>query len=326
MNKKLLSISLFLLPIAVFSFVVKDETNFNLPENNEFVSEKVISTVNKVEVKESSNSDDISIRVLKNNNVDNINLEEYLIGVVAAEMPASFDMEALKAQAVASRSYALFKKERSKNKNYDVTADTRTQAYIGIDAMKKKWGNSYQKYYDKVSKAVNDTKGEVAIYNGKVAETLFSSMSGGSTQDAVDVWGNNISYLIAVDSKYDNENIKGFKSTKKISKSDLIKNLGLTCSNLKIDYIKRNESNYVTKISICNKEFTGEGIRCKLGLKSSMFDISIDDNVTITTYGYGHGVGMSQYGAQGYAEHGYTYIDILKHYYRNIEIKNIKDV
>lgn len=325
MNKKLLSISLFLLPVAVISFAFP-ETNFNLEETSVFVNEKVINTSNKVETKESSNNNDVFIRVLKDNKVENINLEDYLVGVVAAEMPASFDMEALKAQAVASRSYALFKRERSKSKNYDVTADTRTQAYISSDAMKRKWGNSYQKYYDRVSKAVNDTKGEVATYNGKIAETLFSAISGGATQDAVDVWGSNISYLVAVESKYDNENIKGFKSTKTISKSEVIKNLGLSCSNLKIDYVKRNDSNYVTKISLCGKEFTGEGIRCKLGLKSSMFDISVNNEVTITTYGYGHGVGMSQYGAQGYAEHGYTYIDILKHYYKNVEIKNIKDV
>lgn len=338
MNKKLLSISLFLLPIAVISFIFNPETNFNLEKSEDDFStfavktddvktEEVKTVVNEVqEKKESNKSSDVSIRVLMNNNVVNIPLEEYIVGVVAAEMPASFDIEALKAQAVASRSYALFKQARSKNKKYDVTADTRTQAYISNDAMKKKWGNSYQKYYDKISKAVSDTSGEVATYNGKVAETLFSAMSGGKTQDVQDVWGNKIDYLVAVESKYDNESLRSYKSTRTISKSDVIKKLNLTCSNPKVDYIKRNDSNYVTKISICGSVFTGEGIRCKLGLKSSMFDIIIGNNVVITTYGYGHGVGMSQYGANGYAEHGYTYVDIIKHYYKNVEISNIKDV
>ena len=129
-----------------------------------------------------------------------------------------------------------------------------------------------------------------------------------------------------IESKYDNENINSFKSTRNISFIEFKSKLGLTCDKVTIDYIKKNESDYISTISICGKTFSGSNLIWKLALKSADADIKITDVVEITTYGFGHGVGMSQYGANGYAEHGYTYEEILKHYYTNVEISNLNEV
>ena len=328
MNKKLLSIALFLLPITVISFVLKSETNFSLEkkEVNVFYNKETPKIeVKKVVRTDTINAEEETIRVLINGKVETIPLETYVIGVVAAEMPASFNVEALKAQAVASRSFALYRKQRATG-NYDVTDDTRTQVYISTDTMKKRWGNSFDKYYNRISNAVLATKGEVATYNGKIIEALYSAMSGGITQNVSSVWGGSRDYLVSVESKYDNETIKDFKSTRTIDYNTFKSKLSLSCDKIIIDYIKKNESDYISSISVCGKVFSGSDFIWKLSLKSGDADIEVADNIIITTYGFGHGVGMSQYGANGYAEHGYTYEEILKHYYTNIEISDLKVV
>lgn len=328
MNKKLLSLALFLLPIAVISFVLKDKTNFNSIENKQevLVTKLSSSKLNNLNIKkEQKNDSNISIRVLINGNVEAIPIETYVIGVVAGEMPASFNIEALKAQAVASRTFALFRKYRATG-NYDVTDNTTTQVYISTNTMKKRWGSEYDKYYNRIAFAVNATKGEVITYDGKVIEALYSAMSGGVTQDATAVWGNSREYLVPVESKYDNESINSFKTKRTISFNDFKSKLSLTCDKVVIDYIKKNESDYISSISICGKVFTGSNFIWKLGLKSGDADIELTDKVEITTYGFGHGVGMSQYGANGYANHGYTYEEILKHYYTNVDISYLKEV
>ena len=331
MNKKLLSIMLFLLPIAVISFVLNDETNFNFDEKEVTMVSQVreqpkveVKTLNRKEIPAEA-QEEIQIRVLTNGHVEQIPLETYVIGVVAAEMPASFNVEALKAQAVASRSFALYRKKYY-NLQYDVTDDTRTQVYISTDTMKKRWGSSFDKYYNRILKAVESTKGEIVTYNGKIIEALYSAMSGGVTQDVAAVWGSKRDYLVAVESKYDNENINSFKSTRKITFDEFRKKLSLTCNKITIDYIKKNTSDYISEISICGKVFSGSDFMWKLALRSADADIIVKDTVEITTYGFGHGVGMSQYGANGYAEHGYTYEEILKHYYTDVEISNVSDV
>lgn len=322
---------LFLLPIAVISFVLNGETNFNF-EEKEVTAVSQVREQPKVEVKTLNKKEtivetqkEIQIRILTNGHVEQIPLETYVVGVVAAEMPASFNVEALKAQAVASRTFALYRRAHATGK-YDVTDDTRTQVYISVDTMKKRWGSSFDKYYNRVLKAVQSTEGEVVTYNDKVIEALYSAMSGGITQDVAAVWGGKRDYLVAVESKYDNEKINSFKSVRKISFSDFKSKLSLTCDKITIDYIKKNSSDYISSISICGKAFSGSNFMWTLALRSADADIAITDTVEITTYGFGHGVGMSQYGANGYAEHGYTYEEILKHYYTNVEISSINEV
>lgn len=306
-NKILSIIAVSLVPFVVISFVPNDKTNFIME------SKEIIETYEPVKIK-----------VLIGENIETIDLEDYVIGVVAAEMPASFNDEAIKAQAVAARSYAIYKKEKS-NAEYDLTDGINDQVYIGIDEMRLKWGRDFEYYYDKLSKSVNSTEGEILVYDDKVIEALYFSMSAGVTEDASYVFGETIDYLKPVESTYDKE-YTNYEVTKTFTSDELKEILSLSCSEINIGNILYDESNYISSIDICDKTYTGIEVRSLLGLRSANFKIDVANTVNITTYGYGHGVGMSQYGANGYAKNGYTYDEILKHYYKDVEIKNIKDV
>ena len=302
-NKILLGIVVLLVPFVVISFK-KDKTNFYLGEKKE---NNII-----VRVKDSSTKE-----------INEMDLEEYLIGVVAAEMPASFHDEALKAQAVAARSYALYKINNSKQ-DYDLVTDVTNQSYITKSEMKKKWNEAYDKYYYKIFRAVNDTKNEVIIYNDEVIEAFYFSMSNGYTEEAGLVFSENEPYLVSVKSKWDNENLNGFVKNQVFGKNEFCNKLNISCETLNIDNIERTSSNRVNKITVNNMVFSGTEVRKKLNLRSTDFDITEEvDNIIITTYGYGHGVGMNQYGANGMAKEGYKYQDILKHYYVGTEISKI---
>ena len=151
-------------------------------------------------------------------------------------------------------------------------------------------------------------------------------MSAGKTQDVKSVFKEDLDYLKSTESLYDNDTLNGYKVEKEISVEEFTRTLSLNCIYPKIDTITYNESGYVKELIICNQTFSGNEFRKKLGLRSANFKININDKILITTYGYGHGVGMSQYGANGYAKAGYSYQEILKHYYTGVEIKKINDV
>ena len=269
------------------------------------------------------NSKDMNI-IIKNKDTDEekeINLEEYVIGVIAGEMPASFDEEALKAQAIAARSYAINKINTSTT-SYDVLTDITNQVYITIEQMQEKWGNDFNYYYEKIKNAVDATKGLVMTYDGEVISAYYFSMSNGYTEDVAAVFGGEKDYLVSVESSWD-KNVKNFTVLTTISKEEFCTKLNIECNNIVINKIKRSDTNHVETILINNKEFKGTEIRSLLGLRSTDFTIEIDNDIKITTNGYGHGVGMSQYGANEMAKLGYTYDEILKYYYKNIEIEKI---
>lgn len=269
------------------------------------------------------NSEDMNI-IIKNKDTDEekeINLEEYVIGVIAGEMPASFDEEALKAQAIAARSYAINKINTSTT-SYDVLTDITNQVYITIEQMQEKWGNDFNYYYEKIKNAVDATKGLVMTYDGEVISAYYFSMSNGYTEDVAAVFGGEKDYLVSVESSWD-KNVKNFTVLTTISKEEFCTKLNIECNNVIINKIKRSDTNHVETILVNNKEFKGTEIRSLLGLRSTDFTIEIDNDIKITTNGYGHGVGMSQYGANEMAKLGYTYDEILKYYYKNIEIEKI---
>ena len=299
-NKILFIISTILFFVAVISFNWNIKTNFIWP---------------KTPIKR-----DIMINVLVKGNVKSIPLEEYIIGVVAGEMPASFNIEALKAQAIASRTYALYHKN---NEIYDLKDNTDNQVYIEKDEMVNKWGDLYDKYFNKIKEAVTSTKGLVLTYNGNLIESFYFSMSNGYTQNSVDVFKEDIDYLSSVESKYDNNNITNFEYKTTYDIEEFKNKLQINCGIIEIKNIIYNDNRYIKSIEICNKTFEGNEFRNILNLRSASFDIVINDKVEIITKGYGHGVGMSQYGANGYANNGYNYEDILKHYYKNVEITSI---
>lgn len=256
--------------------------------------------------------------------VEEVPLEEYVIGVVAGEMPVSFNIEALKSQAVASRTYVLKKAESSK-KNYDVEDSTSYQVYIDEGQMKEKWQNNYEKNLEKVKRAVLETKGEVILYENSIIDAMFFSTSNGYTENSEDVFSSVQPYLVSVSSAWDAKESPVFSTTNEISKKNFLFNLGLdTNSDINISNIKKTKTGRIKSITVNQKEFKSSDIRRIFSLKSTSFNIEQkDEKIIFHVNGFGHGVGMSQYGANGMAKDGYNYEDILKHYYKNCDIKKI---
>ena len=269
------------------------------------------------------------IRVKRNqtNIIETIPLESYIVGVLAGEMPIDFDLEALKAQAVASRSYALKRMEYNKDKEYDVVDTILNQVYLDEEYLKNAWGNNYVKNINKLRKAVNETIDEYLEYNGSIVDAMFFSTSNGYTEDSELVFNFECDYLRSVDSPWDAEVSSAYLTTKTISLTEFYDKLNLSYDkNLNIEIIKRSNTNRILLLKINNQEFSGTDVYNKLSLRSTDFAIELyGDTIKLTTKGYGHGVGMSQYGALGMAKKGYTYEEILKHYYQNVSITKLKN-
>lgn len=263
----------------------------------------------------------VTVKDVDSNEETNLDLEEYVVGVVAGEMPASFEIEALKAQAIAARSYALSKIETS-TESYDLVTDITNQVYITTEDMQEKWGEDYDFYYDKIKNAVSATKNLVMEYEGDVISAYYFAMSNGSTEDVSLVFGEARDYLKSVDSSWD-ESVKNFSVTTTFTKEEFCSKLSIDCSNITIGAIDRSSTNRVNTIVINDKEFKGTTLRTLLGLRSTDITIDIADDIKITTKGYGHGVGMSQYGANEMAKNGASYEEILNHYYKDIDIVEI---
>lgn len=253
---------------------------------------------------------------LSSGQVISLSIDDYLTGVVGAEMPASFNIEALKAQALAARTYTY------KNISKTLSASTSDQVYKTNSQLKSMWGGSYTSYYNKIRSAITSTENQYISYNGKYIDAQYFSTSNGKTESAEYVWGNSVPYLKSVDSHWD-IGIKSYSGNKSISLSKLNSTLGTNVkNNSDIKILSRTAGDRINKISFNGKTFTGVKIRSLFGLKSSDFDINISgNNVNFTTRGYGHGVGMSQYGANAMANAGYNYQQILKHYYTGVDIK-----
>ncbi len=259
--------------------------------------------------KETSNTSNHNITVYRSDGtLVNLKLEEYLIGVVSSEMPASFNEEALKAQAIASRTYALNKI----NNNLTITDTTKDQVYKDNEELKLLWEDDYDFYYNKIKEAVNDTAGLILTYNDKLIDAVYHSTSNGYTKDALDVWGNDTPYLKSVSSPYD---LEASSYSRELIYTGNIINLD---SNIEII---EDPTGNVINITVDDNFYTGTEFRTLLNLRSTDFEILIEDEIIIQTKGYGHGVGMSQYGANGMANNGYTYDEILTHYYTGTQIK-----
>ena len=303
--------------IIVNSDVNEVKENVNISQD---ISKNVENSVNKEpKIIENTNSDNTTnssmseITIYRSNgSIINLNMTDYLIGVVSSEMPASFNLEALKAQSVLARTYALKAKQTGKK----LTDTVSTQSYIDIDQMKNKWGNSFNTYYNKIKNAVENTNGEYLSYNGNYIEALYHSTNNGKTESSLDVFGNYYPYLISVSSEYD-KNASSYLRTINMPLDTISNKLGLNLNNDSvISILSYTDGGNIKEININGNNFSGKKVRELLGLRSADFDISIsDNNANITTRGYGHGVGMSQYGANGMANAGYSYKDILSHYY-----------
>ncbi|HHX16569.1 MAG TPA: stage II sporulation protein D [Mollicutes bacterium] len=287
-----------------------------------------IKPVKKDLIDEAPTEKKIFVRVKreKNENIEQIELEDYIVGVLAGEMPVSFHIEALKAQAVASRSYVLKRMEYNKDNNYDVVDSVNNQVYLDNDYLKQRWGSKYEENISKLKKAVSETKSQYVEYEGEIADALFFSTSNGFTENSEDIFNNKIPYLRSVESVWDEETSPVFKDQKQYKTTDFFNLLDIEQSdNLEIKVVKNSESGRILKILINGVEMKGSEVRTKLALRSTDFEIEENDGkIVIKTSGYGHGVGMSQYGALGMAKEGYKYDEILKHYYQGTAINSYK--
>ncbi|MDD4843009.1 MAG: stage II sporulation protein D [Anaerotignum sp.] len=253
-------------------------------------------------------------------------LEEYIVGVVSAEMPASFPEEALKAQAVAARTYQVRKMQEAGSDEviYDVG-----QAYNSVVEQKAKWGENYIDYANIIRKAVKETQGEIMVYDGEPILAVFHAQSAGKTEASENVWSSSLPYLKSVDSEED-KNAPDNEYTCTISAKDVwnkLKEYGeLNQSepDLTFNIIDRSQAGYIQKIRVGGISLSGLEVRTALGLRSANFEVERQgDSFVFVTHGYGHGAGMSQYGASFLAEEGMDYREILCHYYQGISFENI---
>ena len=245
-----------------------------------------------------------------------LDIESYLEGVISSEMSPAFEMEALKAQCVAARTFVV-------QRGYEVDDTTNTQVYRDNKQLKDSWKDNYDVYHKKIQQAVQETTGEILTYQGKPISALFFSSSCGKTANAQEYWGNKVPYLVSVDSSWDKQSEEYEKSIT-MSKQEFSTALGFQNTVQEIEEPIRYDSGYVKEIHIDRIVFTGREVREKLNLRSSCFTIKENkDNVVITTKGYGHGVGMSQIGAQAMAEKGKSYKQILSHYYPKTKIEKL---
>lgn len=318
MGLGLLGFSILILPTIIVS-LPKTTTNQEIGSETEEPIQETMVELPSLEV---------SIKRSATGEIETVPLERYVLSVVASEMPADFDVEALKAQAVAARTYIVNHLLQQDNQtDYLISDTTEHQVYKNDEELKENWGDDYHWKRDRVYAAVSATEGEILTYNLIPITPTFFSMSNGYTENAEDYWGQELPYLKMVESKWE-ESLPTFTEQKVLSFSEVNEGLGINLSQeneLPIK-IERTSSGRVGEIDFAGTRFTGREVREKLQLRSNDFTIvQKDDYFIFTTKGYGHGVGMSQYGANGMAEAGYNYREILLYYYQGVELKLITE-
>jgi len=286
--------------------------------------------------------EDISIKVYmhEEKRIVAMNLEDYVKGVVAAEMPAEFELDALKAQAVSARTYAVKNmivfggSGVADQPGADVSTDYhQNQAFLREEQLKERWGKNYERYWGKVSQAVAETRGQVVTYNGEFINAVFHSTSGERTASAKEVWGIDYPYLVSVPCSWDQKSPR-YHDKKEFSLAEVEKLLGAETQVVTAvqngsgatQVIDKTDSGRIDQIRIGNKMLSGVTVRDKLDLRSNNFTVELQgDKMIFNTIGYGHGVGLCQYGANGMAKEGYDYRKIITTYYTGVVIKNIID-
>ena len=270
----------------------------------------------------------VIIKVQNNGIVQDIPLFEYLCGVVSSEMPASYEPEALKAQAVAACSYTVYRMEALEkspglfpehNGAYVCTDPAHCKAYADTEEQREMWGEDFESNSAKIQSAVSQVLGYILTYDGEPANAVFHAISSGKTENACDIWGSEIGYLVSVDSAQDTQS-DGYETTVTVDKETFLETLSnymqTAPAEITVGEITRTEAGAVKSIVLCGESFTGAKIREAFNLRSSNFSLTqTETDITFTVKGYGHGVGMSQYGANQMAKEGATYTEILRKYY-----------
>ncbi|MEA1959845.1 MAG: stage II sporulation protein D [Bacillota bacterium] len=268
----------------------------------------------------------ISLYLHQSSSTINLTLENYIIGAVTAEMPLSFEMEALKAQAVCARTYAIRKiiEDHDYPEDADLSDNIATcQAFITIEHYKQRNPSCPTELLEHVKEAVRLTRGEIILYDSKPADTVYHSCCGGRTASAEESWGNPVLYLQSVPCEYCSASAH-FLKEQTFSVSSFASCLNLSEEIENIGVVSQTESGRTKKIKVNNKTLQAFKVRAQLGLPSTWMEFSRRNGaIIVQTRGYGHGVGMCQYGANGMAKKGYSYREILNHYYQDIDFYKI---
>ncbi len=280
------------------------------------------------------NKEFISVYIKNEDRVCDMEVEQYIKEVTAAEMPADFHTEALKAQAVAARTYLtnrvrVYKKSEppSEHKGALICTDSaHCKAWISETAKREQWGDSQDKNWQKISDAVDSTKNIIITYNNQPISAVFHSTSSGFTENAKDVWGGDVKYLVSVKSegdikspKFNSESEFTVEEFKQIAESNI---KGVDWNKGLVNNIERSEAGGIKSIEIGGVSIKGSDFRFMYGLRSTNIEIELLENsVMMYVKGYGHGVGMSQYGANYMAIDGKNYEDILKTYYTGVNLE-----
>lgn len=265
------------------------------------------------------------INVLLGESTQKMSEDKYLICVLAGEISPKSNIEALKAQAVAARTY-LYNKILNGGCNKsdgDICADYKhCQAFKSVDDMRKGWGNSFDEYFNKISLAVTSTANEVVTFEQKPINALYHSSSANKTEDCVSVFGGNYPYLVSVKSPEAQSEDKSITFTKQEFLQKVNSSFDLSLTKIDIKIATRTKSGRVATVFLDDKQIKATALRSCLGLRSTDFTFTIDDkSITFFTFGYGHGVGMSQAGAKQMADDGKNYKQILTHYYLGTTIE-----
>ena len=296
----LLTCLIIFIPYIIINFFIKDE---------------------EIKFKYTSN---MMVRVKQDDKIIKVPFEDYIVGVLAGEMPISFELEALKAQAVAARSYVMKKMQYNINKDYDVVDTVMNQVYLDDEYLQKVWKDNYTTNINKIKQAVLETFNQYLEYDGKVVDAMFFSTSVGATENSEEVFTSKVPYLRSVSSTWDSIS-PVYEVNYTFSLEEFYDKLNIDYSEtLNIQLLETTSTGRVKKLKINGISFEGSTVVSNLKLKSNHFTIKLENNkICIKTKGYGHGVGMSQYGAQAMALKGYKYDEILKYYYQGVEIKKI---
>lgn len=317
--KKFIGIIIFIVfvTLAVPAIVV------NIPwKNNNEKTHTALSAQEK--------GDTIKVYIKNEDRVCEMDTVQYLKEVVSAEMPASFHEEALKAQAVAARTYLISRKNAGGSdvhKGADICTDsTHCKAWISEEERRKSWGTAAEENWQKISEAVTETDGIIITYENQPISAVFHSTSSGRTENAKDVWGGNVPYLVSVESEGDVESPKynsGEEYTIAEFKEICEKNIdGINWEEGLFSDISRSEAGGIISMKIGGVTLKGAEFRSIFSLRSANIDIKEEnERIIMTVKGYGHGVGMSQYGANYLAAQGADFETILKTYYTGVEIE-----
>lgn len=326
---------IYFLPFFTGEKEFDDVSLFEIPILSEIPIEDIPDfSINEL-INSEKNENTQIISVLIDDTIIEIDIDEYLVGVVSAEMPALFEIEALKAQAIAARTYIYYKQhliDLNLSDGVHIGAvvcndHTHCKSYIDI-ANTNPWGDYYDDYFEKITQAVQETTGEIIVYEDEPIASVFHSVSSEKTESAVDVWGSDIPYLVSVES-FGSENSAKYYEQKSFLFDDFKKKILKENSNATFSEdpktwffnSTRSDTGGIIEVYVGGVVFKGTKLREIFELNSTNFTVTYDEEyITFNTTGYGHGVGMSQYGANELAKNGSSYEEILQWYYTDTKI------